>query len=152
MSIVLGDREYFKGIGKISYEGPQTDNPLAFRWYDENKIVGGKTMKEHLRFAVAYWHTFCGTGLDPFGGQTLFFPWDEKSDALARAKDKADAAFEFITKIGAPYYCFHDLDVVDYTEDVKTNESRIKTLTSYLMGDGQFIQPSPVHERRVNQP
>jgi xylose isomerase len=132
MSIVLGDREYFKGIGKISYEGPQTDNPLAFRWYDENKVVAGKTMKEHLRFAIAYWHTFCGTGLDPFGGQTLFFPWDEKSDAVARAKDKADAAFEFITKIGAPYYCFHDVDVVDYTEDVKTNEARIKTLTSYL--------------------
>lgn len=132
MSIVLGDREYFKGIGKISYEGPQTDNPLAFRWYDENKLVAGKTMKEHLRFAIAYWHTFCGTGLDPFGGQTLFFPWDEKSDPVARAKDKADAAFEFITKIGSPYYCFHDVDVVDYTEDVKINESRIKTLTSYL--------------------
>lgn len=132
MSIVLGDREYFKGIGKISYEGPQTDNPLAFRWYDENKLVAGKTMKEHLRFAIAYWHTFCGTGLDPFGGQTLFFPWDEKSDPVARAKDKADAAFEFITKIGAPYYCFHDIDVVDYTEGVKTNEGRIKTLTSYL--------------------
>jgi xylose isomerase len=132
MSIVLGDREYFKGIGKIPFEGPQTDNPLAFRWYDENRIVAGKTMKEHMRFAIAYWHTFCGAGLDPFGGATLFYPWDEKTDVIARAKDKADAAFEFITKIGAPYYCFHDVDVVDYTEDVKTNESRIQTLTDYL--------------------
>ncbi|GAB2786504.1 xylose isomerase [Rhabdobacter roseus] len=132
MSILLGDREYFKGIGKIPYEGPETDNPLAFRWYDENRVVGGKSMKEHLRFAIAYWHTFCGSGLDPFGGPTLFYPWDENSDAVARAKDKADAAFEFITKIGAPYYCFHDVDVVDYADDVRTNEKRLQTLTEYL--------------------
>ncbi len=132
MSILLGDREYFKGVGKIAYEGPESDNPLAFRWYDENQIVAGKSMKEHLRFAVAYWHTLCGTGLDPFGGPTLFYPWNEKSDAVARAKDKADAAFEFITKIGAPYYCFHDVDVVDYDDDVRTNEKRIQSLTDYL--------------------
>jgi xylose isomerase len=132
MNILLGDREYFKGVGKIAYEGPETDNPLAFRWYDENRIVGGKTMKEQLRFAVAYWHTFCGTGLDPFGGPTQFYPWDEKSDPVARALDKADAAFEFITKIGTPYYCFHDLDVVDYADDVKTNEGRLQKLTEYL--------------------
>lgn len=132
MDILLGDREYFKGVGKISYEGPDTDNPLAFRWYDENRMIGGKTMKEHLRFAIAYWHTFCGTGGDPFGGQTLFFPWDEKSDPVARAKDKADAAFEFITKIGAPYYCFHDVDVIDYSDDVRGNEKRLQTMTDYL--------------------
>ncbi len=132
MNILTGDREYFKGIGRIAYEGPETDNPLAFRWYDENRTVGGKTMKEHLRFGVAYWHSFCGSGLDPFGGQTLFYPWDEKGDPEARAMDKADAAFEFITKIGAPYYCFHDVDVVDYADDVKTNEGRLKQLTEYL--------------------
>ncbi len=125
MSILLGDREYFKGVGKIAYEGPETDNPLAFRWYDENRTVAGKTMKEHLRFATAYWHSFNGTGNDPFGGQTLFFPWDEKSDPVARAKDKADAAFEFITKIGTPYYCFHDVDVVDYGNDVRENERTV---------------------------
>jgi xylose isomerase len=132
MSILLGDREYFKGVGKIAYEGPESDNPLAFRWYDETRVVAGKTMKEHLRFATAYWHTFCGTGLDPFGGPTLFYPWDEKSDPVARAKDKADAAFEFITKIGTPYYCFHDVDVVDYDNDVRENEKRLQELTSYL--------------------
>ena len=93
MSIVLGDQEYFKGIGKIAYEGPESDNPLAYRWYDENRIVGGKTMKDHLRFAIAYWHTFCGNGGDPFGGQTLFYPWDKKAEAVDRANDKADAAF-----------------------------------------------------------
>ena len=132
MSILLGEQEYFKGIGKISFEGPETDNPLAYRWYDENRVIAGKTMKEHLRFAVAYWHTFCGAGLDPFGGPTLFYPWDKKADAVDRAKDKADAAFEFITKLGLPYYCFHDVDVVDYADDVRTNEKRLQALTAYL--------------------
>ncbi|PWJ59372.1 xylose isomerase [Dyadobacter jejuensis] len=132
MSILIGDQEYFKGIGKVAYEGPESDNPLAYRWYDENRIIAGKTMKEHLRFAVAYWHSFCGTGVDPFGGPTLFFPWDKKADAVARAKDKADAAFEFITKLGLPYYCFHDVDVVDYTNDVNANEGRLQELTAYL--------------------
>lgn len=132
MSVILGDQEYFKGIGKIGYEGPETDNPLAYRWYDENRIVAGKTMKEHLRFAIAYWHSFNGSGLDPFGGPTLFYPWNAKADVIERAKDKADAAFEFTTKIGAPYYCFHDVDVVDYGDDVRANEKRLQTLTEYL--------------------
>ena len=132
MSILLGDQEYFKGIGQIKFEGAESDNPLAYRWYDENRVIGGKTMKDHLRFAVAYWHTFCGSGLDPFGGPTLFYPWDKKADAVDRAKDKADAAFELITKLGLPYYCFHDIDVVDYTDDVKSNESRLQALTAYL--------------------
>jgi xylose isomerase len=132
MSVVTGNKEFFKGIGKIKYEGQQTDNPLAFRWYDENKIVAGKTMKEYLRFAVAYWHSFCGNGADPFGEPTHIFPWNEKADAVERAKDKADAAFEFITKLGLPYYCFHDLDVTDYTNDVKENDRRLQAITAYL--------------------
>ncbi|HSC37097.1 MAG TPA: xylose isomerase, partial [Chitinophagaceae bacterium] len=131
MSIVKGDKEYFKGIGAIKYEGPQTDNPLAFRWYDENKVVAGKTMKEYLRFACAYWHSFCGNGADPFGEPTHIFPWSEKADAVARAKDKMDAAFEFMTKLGLPYYCFHDVDVVDYTNDVADNEKRLQALVAY---------------------
>src|SRR5882757_9620461 len=121
MSIVKGDKEYFKGIGAIKYEGPQTDNPLAFRWYDENKTVAGKTMKEYLRFACAYWHSFCGNGSDPFGGPTHDHPWDAKADAVARAKDKMDL----------PYYCFHDVDVVDYSNDVADNERRLQALTEY---------------------
>ncbi len=132
MSIVAGSREYFPGIGKIPFEGPQSDNPLAFKWYDENKIVAGKTMKEHFRFAVAYWHTFCGTGGDPFGPGTKLFPWDENADAVQRAKDKADAAFEFITKLGVPYYCFHDVDVVDEGSSLAEYETRMQTLTEYL--------------------
>jgi xylose isomerase len=132
MSVVTGNKEFFKGIGKIKYEGPQTDNPLAFRWYDENKIVAGKTMKEYLRFACAYWHSFCGSGADPFGEPTHLFSWNEKADATDRAKDKADAAFEFITKLGLPYYCFHDVDVTDYTNDVKENDRRLQAITAYL--------------------
>ena len=104
--------EYFKGIEKIQFEGKESRNPLAFRWYDENKMLGGKTMKEYLRFAVAYWHTFCGTGGDPFGPGTKIFPWDGAADPMDAARAKMDAAFEFITKLGIPFYCFHDTDVV----------------------------------------
>jgi len=131
MSVVTGDKEFFKGVGQIKYEGPQTDNPLAFRWYDENKKVGGKTMKEYLRFAGAYWHSFVGNGGDPFGEPTHLYPWNEKADAVARAKDKMDAAFEFFTKMNLPYYCFHDVDVVDYTNDVADNEKRLQALAAY---------------------
>ena len=131
MSIVTGNKEFFKGIGQIKYEGPKTDNPFAFRWYDENKLVAGKTMKEYLRFACAYWHSFCGNGGDPFGEPTHVYPWNTNADAVVRAKDKMDAAFEFMTKLGLPYYCFHDVDVVDYTNDVADNEKRLQAITAY---------------------
>ncbi|HEU5054648.1 MAG TPA: xylose isomerase [Hanamia sp.] len=131
MSVVTGKKEYFKKIPQIKYEGLKSDNPLAFRWYDENKKIGGKTMKEHLKFACAYWHSFNGNGSDPFGEPTHIFPWNEKDDPIKRAKDKMDAAFEFITKMGMPYYCFHDVDVVDYTDDIAENEKRLKAITAY---------------------
>ncbi len=105
MSYFVGNKEYFPGIGKIGFEGKESSNPLAFKWYDENRIVAGKTMKEHLRFAIAYWHTFCGDGGDPFGPGTKEYPWGSP-------ETKLEAAFEFFTKIGAPFYCFHDTDVV----------------------------------------
>lgn len=130
-SITLGNKEYFKGISQIQYEGPQSDNPFAFRWYDENKVIGGKTMKETLRFACAYWHSFVGNGADPFGEPTHIFRWDEKSDPVERAKDKMDAAFEFITKMNLPYYCFHDVDAVDYGNDIIENERRLQAITDY---------------------
>ena len=132
MSVVLGKKEFFKGVGPVKFEGLNSDNPLSYRWYDENKIVAGKSMKEWLRFAVAYWHSFVGNGADPFGEPTLIYPWNEPADAVERAKDKADAAFEFITKLGLPYYCFHDVDVVDHTNDVKENDRRLQALTTYL--------------------
>lgn len=131
MGIVTGNKEFFKGIGQVKFEGLESDNPLAFRWYDAGRVVAGKTMEEHLRFACAYWHSFCGNGGDPFGGATHNFAWDEKADAVERAKDKMDAAFEFITKMNLPYYCFHDVDVVDYTNDVNENDRRLQALVDY---------------------
>jgi xylose isomerase len=109
--IYKGKKEVYPGIGKIEYEGKKSKNPLAFRWYNPEEEVGGKQMKDHLRFAVAYWHSFCGDGSDPFGKATRIYPWDDaKNDD--KTKQRLDAAFEFITKIGAGYYCFHDTDVV----------------------------------------
>lgn len=134
MGVILGQREYFNGIGQIKFEGTNSDNPFAFRWYDENKVVAGKSMKDWLRFACAYWHSFCGSGADPFGEPTHLFPWNDASagSALDRAKQKADAAFEFISKLGLPYYCFHDVDAVDYTNDVNENDKRLQAITAYL--------------------
>jgi xylose isomerase len=131
MPVITGKKEFFKNIPEIKYEGLKSDNPFAFRWYDENKKVAGMTMKEIFKFACAYWHSFNGSGADPFGGPTHIFPWDKKEDAVKRAKDKMDAAFEFITKMNLPYYCFHDVDMVDYTNDVTDNEKRLKAITAY---------------------
>ena len=112
MEILKGKKAYFPEIGQIKFEGQDSRNPLAFKWYDENRVVAGKTLKEHLRFAVAYWHTFCGEGGDPFGPGTKVFPWATANNPMDVAREKLDAAFEFITKINAPFYCFHDTDVV----------------------------------------
>ena len=131
MDIVKGDREYFKGIGKIRFEGPQSRNPLAYRIYDENRVVSGKKMKDHFRFAVAYWHSLCGTGGDPFGPGTKVFPWDQSLDPMERAREKMDAAFEFITKMGIPYYCFHDYDLVDEAGSITESEKRLQTIVEY---------------------
>lgn len=130
--IVLGNKEYYKGIGQIKFEGKESDNPLAFKYYNPEQVVAGKTMREHFRFAIAYWHTFCGQGSDPFGPGTQHFPWDEPTDAIAAAKEKADAAFEFITKMGFDYYCFHDYDLVNEGATFAESESRLATITEYL--------------------
>jgi xylose isomerase len=131
MNIIKGEKEYFPGIGQIKFEGRGSDNPLSFKWYDENKIIAGKKLKDHVKFAVAYWHSFCNTGGDPFGPGTKTFPWNKSPDALVAAKDKMDAAFEFITKLGAPYYCFHDIDLVDEGNSAKEYEKRLQTIVDY---------------------
>jgi xylose isomerase len=131
MSITLGNREYFKGIGKIKYEGPTSDNPLSYKWYNEDQLIAGKTMKEYFRFAVAYWHSFCNTGADPFGPGTKIFSWDKADNAVDRAKDKMDAAFEFMTKLGVPYYCFHDIDLVDEGSSLSEYESNLDAAVDY---------------------
>jgi len=131
MSITLGNKEYFKGIGKIKYEGPISDNPLSYKWYNEDQLIAGKTMKEYFRFAVAYWHSFCNTGADPFGPGTKIFSWDKADNAVDRAKDKMDAAFEFMTKLGVPYYCFHDIDLVDEGSSLSEYESNLDAAVDY---------------------
>lgn len=129
-NIFIGDKEYFKGISKIGYEGPTSDNPLAFKFYDANKKIGDKTMAEHLRFAVCYWHTFCGTGADPFGPGTQVFEWDVSPDSLTAACHKLDAAFELFTKLGVPYYCFHDIDLAPDASSVLEREKNLSHMVS----------------------
>ncbi|WP_271783752.1 xylose isomerase [Aquimarina algiphila] len=129
---LVGDKEYFKGIGDIKFEGVTSNNPLAFKHYDANKVVAGKTMKEHFKFAIAYWHTFCGTGADPFGPGTLNFAWDSSQDAITAAKEKADAAFEFITKMGFDYFCFHDYDLVREASTFSESEKRLSSIVEYI--------------------
>ena len=133
MSVTIGTKEFFPNIQGIKYEGRESSNPFAFKWYNESKVVAGKSMKDWFRFACSYWHSFNGTGADPFGGQTHFFAWDENKDPLLRAKDKMDAAFEFMTKMSIPYYCFHDVDLIDYTNDVAENENRLQAITDYAL-------------------
>jgi xylose isomerase len=131
MKVTVGSKEFFPGIGKIKFEGPESKNPLAFRYYDENAKIGKKSMKDHFKFAVAYWHSFCGTGGDPFGSGTRPMPWNDSSDSMQKAKDKMDAAFEFITKLGIPYYCFHDIDLVEEGSLFKDYEKRLKSIVDY---------------------
>ena len=122
---------YFKNMDTIRFEGRESDNPLAFKWYDENRVVAGKTLKEHLRFSMAYWHTLCNTGGDPFGSSTEKFSWNKNEDAILKAQDKMDAAFEFMSKLGMPFYCFHDVDVVDEAPTLAVFEKRIHTMVDY---------------------
>lgn len=129
----MSQKIFFRNIPQINYEGLQSDNPLAFRWYDENKIVAGKPMREWFRFAGAYWHSFCGSGADPFGEPTHLFPWNQNNDVYEKSKDKADAAFEFLTKLRLPFYCFHDVDVIDYCDDMLENEKRLQFISDYFL-------------------
>lgn len=129
---VIGNTEYYKGIGDIKFEGKESDNPLAFKYYNPEQVVSGKTMREHFKFAISYWHTFCGQGGDPFGPGTQSFAWDKSSDAIQAAKDKADAAFEFISKMGFDYFCFHDYDLIQEGKTLAESEERLATIIDYL--------------------
>jgi len=131
MEVISNVKEYFKGIKEIKFEGKESDNPFAFKWYDKEKVVAGKPMKEHFKFAIAYWHTLCNTGNDPFGPGVKEFPWNKGADAVSVAKAKMDAAFEFITKIGADYYCFHDFDLVEEAGSFKESEKRLHAIVDY---------------------
>ena len=128
----MANTEYFKGINKIPFEGSESDNPFAFKYYNPDQIVAGKTMRDHFKFAIAYWHSFCGQGTDPFGAGTQNFPWDKATDPVQAARDKADAAFEFISKMGFDYFCFHDYDLVQEASTLVASEKRVIAITDYL--------------------
>ena len=128
----MAKTEYFTGINKISFEGSESDNPFSFKYYNPDQIVAGKTMRDHFKFAIAYWHSFCGQGTDPFGAGTQNFPWDKATDPVQAARDKADAAFEFISKMGFDYYCFHDYDLVQEASTLAESEKRVIAITDYI--------------------
>ena len=124
-------KEYFPQIGKIPFEGKDSKNPLAFHYYDAEKVVLGKTMKEWLRFAMAWWHTLGQASADPFGGQTRSYEWDKADNAVQRAKDKMDAGFEIMNKLGIEFFCFHDVDLVEEGSSVEEYEANMKAITDY---------------------
>ena len=128
----MAKKEYFPNIGKIKFEGTGSYNPLAYRYYDAERVVLGKKMKDRLRFAMAWWHTLCAEGGDQFGGGTKKFLWNEDADALEVAKNKADAGFEIMQKLGIEYFCFHDVDLVSEGASVEEYEANMKEIVSYL--------------------
>ncbi|MEO0576567.1 MAG: xylose isomerase [Pseudomonadota bacterium] len=129
-SIFVGNDTFFPSVDKIAFEGPESDNPLAFKSYDPDRVVAGKTMEAHLRFSVCYWHSFCGTGADPFGPGTRRYAWDESTDPMTAARQRQDAAFEFASKLGVPFYAFHDVDMAPEGETVSTSEDNLHALVA----------------------
>ncbi|ALR29585.1 xylose isomerase [Chryseobacterium sp. IHB B 17019] len=131
MNVLKETKQFFPGITKIKFEGKESRNPLAFRYYDADRMVMGKPMKEWMRFAMAWWHTLCADGSDPFGGPTIHHPWGQGTDAISRAKYKMDAGFEFMTKMGFEHYCFHDIDLVDPADNWRDYEKNLQTIVEY---------------------
>ncbi len=132
-STFIGAREYFPNIQKITFEGPESDNPLAFKVYDPNRVVADRSMEEWLRFAVCYWHTFTGAGTDQFGAATREFPWDDAADAKSNALQRLDAAFEFFSKLRVPFFCFHDRDLAPEQE----TPAQTETVLMELVGEAK---------------
>ena len=124
-------KEYFPGIGKIPFEGKESKNPMAFHYYNAEKVIRGKKMKDWLRFSMAWWHTLCAEGGDQFGGGTERFPWNVASSPIQRAKDKMDAGFEFMQKCGIGYYCFHDIDLVEEADTIEAYEANLQEIVAY---------------------
>lgn len=131
MNTLTGTKEFFKSIDKIKFEGKESRNPLAFRYYDAERRVMGKPMKDWTRFAMAWWHTLCADGSDPFGGATIHHPWNKGTDAVSRAMHKMDAGFEFMSKMGFNFYCFHDIDLVEPADNWRDYEKNLQAIVDY---------------------
>ena len=132
MSTMVETKTYFKGIEKINYEGPTSKNPLAFKYYNPDEVVMGKTMKEHCRFAMSYWHTFTYMGNDPFGGTTMYRPWDATDDCMEKAIERVHAAFEFMDKMQIPFFCFHDADIAPRGKDLAETNERLDRIVEVI--------------------
>ena len=129
----MAAKEYFPTVGKIKFEGKESKNPMAFHYYDAEKMVLGKPMKDWLKFAMCWWHTLGKASSDQFGGETRTYEWDQKSTVLERAIAKMDAGFEFMQKLGIEYYCFHDIDLIEDTNDIEQYEANMKAITDYAL-------------------
>ena len=129
--------QYFPEVGKIPFEGPSSKNPLAYRYYNENEMIEGKSMKDHLRLSVVYWHTFRGTGSDPFGASTMIRPWDDGSNSVDNAIKMVDVAFEFFEKLGVPYYAFHDRDIAPEGSSLKESHAILDKIAAALQAQQQ---------------
>ncbi|KAB2083806.1 hypothetical protein ES319_A05G293300v1 [Gossypium barbadense] len=130
--------EFFPGVPKIKYEGPSSKNPLSYKWYNAEEVILGKKMKDWLRFSVAFWHTFRGTGADPFGAPTKYWPWEDGTNSIAMAKRRMRANFEFLSKLGVDRWCFHDRDIAPDGKTLKetnSNLDEVVALAKELQGD-----------------
>ena len=150
-------KEYFPQIGKIPFEGTESKNVMAFHYYDPERMVMGKKMKDWLRFSMAWWHTLCGASGDQFGGQTRSYEWDKADCAVQRAKDKMDAGFEIMQKLGIEYFCFHDVDLVEEGATIEEYEARMKAITDYAQEKmaetgSKRIRKQAIYERCRYQP
>ena len=127
-------QDYFKNINSIKFEGKESDNPLAYKYYDANRMVMGKSLRDHFKFAMCYWHSMNDNGTDPFGRLTNLYPWNQETDVLKQAKNRADAAFEFLQKMGFDYFCFHDIDLIQEAPTLLETEKRIDQILDYIKG------------------
>mgnify|MGYP001361668679 CR=1 FL=1 len=127
-------QDYFKNINSIKFEGKESDNPLAYKYYDANRMIMGKSLRDHFKFAMCYWHSMNDNGTDPFGRLTNLYPWNQETDVLKQAKNRADAAFEFLQKMGFDYFCFHDIDLIQEAPTLLETEKRIDQILDYIKG------------------
>ncbi|MEE3035605.1 MAG: xylose isomerase [Bacteroidota bacterium] len=125
-------QDYFKNIDSIKFEGKESDNPLAYKYYDANRMIMGKSIRDHFKFAMCYWHSMNDNGTDPFGRLTNLYPWNQETDVLKQAKNRADAAFEFLQKMGFDYFCFHDIDLIQEAPTLLETEKRIAQILDYI--------------------
>ncbi len=127
----MATKEFFPELKKIAFEGTASKNPMAFHYYEPERMVHGKKMKDWFKFSMAWWHTLCAEGGDQFGGGTKVFPWNEGATALERAKNRMDAGFEIMQKLGISYYCFHDVDLIEEGSDIAEYEANLKAIVEY---------------------